>query len=169
MALNKTKPARFRYVYFARSATGLIKIGRCVDPYLRVASLRYTYPHHAPFALLWSIDTNDAVSLERYLHHIFEDECVSGELFRIPAGDLRLREFCATTYLTAPPRNGDPRQRKIAHLIYMRKFLRDALRYKAEGNKRMVHVYQVCALESFFKSLGLYEESKQKMDVCYVD
>lgn len=75
------------YVYLIEGPGGLFKIGRSVNPIVRMSQIA---PKDAGLELLTHISTGDSVWLERYLHESFSHRRVKGEWFYLSVADVRL-------------------------------------------------------------------------------
>jgi hypothetical protein len=84
------------YVAAFDARHGVYKVGQTGDPAARRLALRRPY---GPARYVHVIETNRPGRLELYLHVLFRDRHIGGELFHLTADDLaRVRAVTAVTY-----------------------------------------------------------------------
>lgn len=77
------------YIYFAReSRTGLTKVGRSVEPYLRIEQLRLQEQCEVVLLAEFECGTLHPSWCELSVQFMFADKHIRGEWFRLEAGDV---------------------------------------------------------------------------------
>lgn len=84
--MNYTKSKK-GVVYFVKNADGYTKIGRTSHLKHRLSNLRYEERGEG-LNLIHFIETEDTHTLEKTLHKVFSDKCISGEWFALTDEDL---------------------------------------------------------------------------------
>lgn len=76
------------FVYLVKSEVGPFKIGRSVNPKLRLSSLVTQYPDFGPLRIIHALHTNDCQYAERYFHWVYLNQQVTGEWFNLDYYDV---------------------------------------------------------------------------------
>lgn len=156
------KLPKARFVYFASTESGLIKIGRSADPVKRVKAQSSRFQKHGRFTLVHFLSTNNAVHLEKRLHLEFDEFLAEGEFFKISVDNDKIRYYLKREFEHCEPLDFDIKQARIACLGWMRSNRSAARMYEEKAAKLndrfwedVAWNHRVSALASFLKWVDL--------------